>query len=330
MAQLSLPCVEAKCHYNGMASAGGGCAAIKPSWAGGSDSWPMPSDDYYSGTQAATRGEPGRCTCSPLDNPMGCKTGNGAYMCRWCPDPDYVESTPAPTPDSRCDVGAPCGAPGSPGKFGDTNAQCPGMCCRDGAVEEGPQHNSYYCCDGIPNPAVDNYATYDVHCARVEQETTTPEPERDPCDNSKYFMDTPYEQIELTTRNWGEMKQRCYEEYISEGRHGGWAQRYANGKGWCARFTQEPSETEWSRAGGSGDCADSATSGHCGAVCGTKFNAGASRCDVGAPCGAPGSPGKFGDTNAQCPGMCCRDGAVEEGPQHNSYYPAMASRTRRW
>jgi len=59
---------------------------------------------------------------------------------------------------------------------------------------------------------------------------------------------------------------------MDAGGFGGWSQRYTNGNGLCARFTREPTQSEWDSAESSNCAAYPGPSGHCGAVCGTSFN----------------------------------------------------------
>merc|ERR1712194_430776 len=93
------------------------------------------------------------------------------------------------------------------------------------------------------------------------------------CDASRNFMDTPYEQILiLGTIDFADMVSKCRSQYMDAGKFGGWSQRYSDGGGWCARFTREPTQSEWDSAGRSSCACYPGPSGHCGAVCGTSFN----------------------------------------------------------
>ena len=104
--------------------------------------------------------------------------------------------------------------------------------------------------------------------------TTSPEAEYSAdCDVSKYFMGTPYSQTEIKdTLNFADMVSKCRSQYMDAGGFGGWSQRYTNGNGLCARFTREPTQSEWDSAESSNCAAYPGPSGHCGAVCGTSFN----------------------------------------------------------
>jgi hypothetical protein len=113
-------------------------------------------------------------------------------------------------------------------------------------------------------------------CSNCQQETEEPAPEYpEDCDDTKYFMGTPYHQTEIRgTSDFADMVKKCKSQYMDAGGFGGWSQRYSNGNGWCARFTREPTQQEWDSAGKSACAAYPGASGHCGAVCGTKFNDG--------------------------------------------------------
>lgn len=108
------------------------------------------------------------------------------------------------------------------------------------------------------------------------------------CDASKYFMSTPYEQTNIQgTTDMADMISKCRSQYMDAGQFGGWSQRYADGSGWCARFTRAPTQAEWDSAGASSCQPYPGSSGHCGAVCGTTFNT--------VPGGGFGDPSGYGD-----------------------------------
>merc|ERR1719482_358561 len=130
-----------------------------------------------------------------------------------------------------------------------------------------------------------NYESGAFHLCLKASPTTPPTPATTAgypadCDTSKYFMSTPYEQTNIaSSTDLADMISKCRSQYMdkgsSNGQFGGWSQRYSNGGGWCARFTRAPTQAEWNSAGASSCAAYPGASGHCGAVCGTSFNAAA-------------------------------------------------------